>query len=114
MLNRAALVISYHEPFIRWINEADPVKENPGITMEQANDDNTVYLISVGDGEAYADWLALNYDVLFENELGAWYTDPSLWPSDRDRKMFDQWLTVERHTVLYDTVEGAPLVDEDI
>ena len=53
MLNRAALVVSYREPFVRWINEADPVKEDPGITLERSNADTSIYLISAEDGEAY-------------------------------------------------------------
>ncbi len=114
MVNRAALVVSYREPFVRWINEADPVKEDPGITLERANEDTSIYLISVEDGETYEEWLALNYDTLFENELGDWYMDPSLWPEGRDRKMFDQWLSVECHTVLYDTLRDEPLVDDDL
>lgn len=78
--------------------------------MEQANEESTVYLISVEDGEAPEDWLALNFDTLFESELDQWYTDPSLWPAARDRKMFDQWLDVRCHTIIYDTLD-EPLVD---
>ncbi len=110
MLNRAALIISYREPFVQWINEADPAKKKPAITVEQANEDGTVYLISDEDGEAHEEWLALNFDTLFESELSDWYTNRSLWPANRDREMFDEWITVRCHTMIYDTLD-EPLID---
>ncbi len=43
MINRSAVVLKYKDPFVRWINEADPHKDDPEITSESANDDKTVY-----------------------------------------------------------------------
>ena len=43
MLNRTAIILRYQEPFVRWINEADPVVEEPNIDIEP--DECTVYLI---------------------------------------------------------------------
>ena len=34
MLNRTAIILRYQEPFVRWINEADPVVEEPNIDIE--------------------------------------------------------------------------------
>jgi hypothetical protein len=46
MINRGAIVVKLQEPFVRWINEADPVVGNPGISFESANEDKTIYLIT--------------------------------------------------------------------
>ena len=43
MLNRTAIVLRYREPFVRWINEADPYTEDPDISV--GPDEQTVYLI---------------------------------------------------------------------
>ena len=43
MVNRTAVILRYKEPFVRWINEADPDDDSPDITVE-ANEQN-VYLI---------------------------------------------------------------------
>jgi hypothetical protein len=43
MINRAAVILRYKEPFIKWINESDPYKDDPGITAEDANDDRIVH-----------------------------------------------------------------------
>jgi len=42
MINRSAVILKYKEPFVRWINEADPYKDDSGIASENANEDRTV------------------------------------------------------------------------
>jgi hypothetical protein len=112
MINRSAVILRYKDPFVRWINEVDPYEDNPGITLENANDDRTVYLISNDEDENIEKWITLNYKTLFENELEDWYTDKSLWPKKRDKKTFNEWFTVEWHTVLVDTV-NEPIEDDE-
>lgn len=86
MINRAAIILKYKAPAIRWINEADPGDDDPGITEEDVNSERTVYLISeeAGDTPSSVDeWLKRNYEHLFESELAGWYTDPGRWPEKR-------------------------------
>ena len=116
MINRAALILKYKEPAVRWINEADPYHDDPGITLASLNDERTVYLISDDDAESLESierWIKRNVKALFESELEGWYTDPSLWPKKRTLKVFRDWFEVEYHTVLVDTV-GEPITDDDI
>ena len=111
MLNRTAIIVRYREPFVRWINEADPVPGGSHITTEQ--DEQTVYLIHEIENRSELDeWLALNYDALFEAELDAWYTDEALWPKNRTLELFHEWVDVEYHTMVVDLVE-EPLVDDE-
>lgn len=113
MINRAAVILNYKEPFIKWINEADPYDDDPGITAEELRNDKTVYLVSDADADDIEKWISINYKDLFEDELHGWYTDESLWPKKRDRKTFDAWIEVEWHSVIIDTVEGPIEKDED-
>ncbi len=81
MINRAAILLRYKEPAVRWINDADPVVDDPGITMDDVNLDNTVYLIRDEDGEdeeTVDRWVRENYQTLFESELEGWYSDPAV------------------------------------
>ena len=112
MINRAAVILKYKDPFVKWLNKTDPDDEAPGITLAEANDDCTVYLIREEDGENLDEWIALNYKSLLENEMGDWYQDESLWPVKRTEKMFHEWFEVVCHTAIYDTV-GAPIVEDD-
>ncbi|MFH2045295.1 MAG: hypothetical protein ABIK92_09125 [Pseudomonadota bacterium] len=113
MINRAAIILKYKEPFVRWINEADPYEDHKEITLESANEDRTVYLITVEEGENFGKWVSLNFKMLFENELEGWYTDESLWPKNRNKKTFNEWFDFECHTVIIDTVGGAIEDDEE-
>ena len=112
MINRSAVILKYKEPFVRLINEADPYEDDPGIASENANEDRTVYLITEDDAENIEKWISLNFKTLFESELEDWYPDESLWPKKRGRKTFDEWFSVECHTVIIDTVEDAIEDDE--
>ena len=112
MINRAAIILKYKEPFVKWLNAVDPHEEDPGLTIEEANDDCTVYLINEKDSENLDRWIALNYRTLFESELEDWYTDVSLWPGKLTKKLFHEWFEVTCHTAIYDTV-GTPIVEDD-
>ena len=98
---------------MRWINEASPVVDAPGISLESANEDKTIYLISDDDAENLDQWLKESYMALFEQELEEWYVDETLWPENRNRKMFDEWIEIWCHSVLLDTVDGK-IVDDEI
>ena len=116
MINRAAIILRYREPAVRWINEADPYDDDPGITREVVNQERTVYLIRAEDAETSAaveEWIELNYQQLFEAELEGWYTDPTLWPQDLTLQLFREWFDVEYHSVLIDTV-GSRMYDEPL
>jgi 5S rRNA maturation endonuclease (ribonuclease M5) len=112
MINRAAIILTCKEPFVKWINDKDPYDDDPGITIKDANEDRNVYLITDADGENFEKWISINFKTLFENELEGWYTDESLWPRKRDRKTFDEWFSVECHTVIIDTV-GSIIEDDE-
>ena len=97
MINRAAVILRYKSPVVQWINDVDPDDDDPEISLESANEDKIVYLISDQDADtpdALESWLNLNYKALFENELAGWYTDESLWPENRDRALFNEWFEV--------------------
>ncbi|HBI13913.1 MAG TPA: hypothetical protein DDY20_00030 [Desulfobulbaceae bacterium] len=112
MVNRAALLLRYNEPFLRWINTLDPSARDQDISMEEANQDSTVYLIDEEVAENLEEWIAMNYQTLFDIELEGWSMDESLWPQNRDIDLFNQWFTVECHTVLLDTgIE--PIFDDE-
>jgi hypothetical protein len=113
MINRAAVMLKYKETAVQWIHDTDPSHDDSQISLESANRERTVYLISdhdADDDKALARWIKLNYEVLFEAELEGWYTDESLWPQKRTFKLFKEWFDVECHSVIEDTV-GSPIED---
>jgi hypothetical protein len=116
LLNRAAVILKFKAPAIRWVNEADPSPDSHPITEADANTDRTVYLVSDEDAdgdEAINRWLQANFETLFEAELEGWYTDPSMWPQERTWTLFCEWFDVECHTMLIDTV-GDEIYDDEL
>ena len=112
MVNRGAIMLKYKEPFIKWANDADPVKDGSDISLEMANQDKTVYLVSDQAAEHLEGWIRENFTALFEAELDGWYTDEALWPKKRDLKTFNEWFAVECHSLILDTVGGRIFDDE--
>lgn len=109
MINRGAILLKYRDPMVRWINDADPYDDDPGITKEFLRNDRTVYLVADEDAdgpEAVERWVEANYEALFESELAGWYADPSLWPEPRTLEVFHEWFDVEHHSIVVDTVQG--------
>src|ERR687897_2310920 len=76
MLNRAALILWYKQPFVDWINAADPSPSSHTLTLAEGNQEHTVYLVEVEDEDELAEWLARHHEELLEQELNAWDTDP--------------------------------------
>lgn len=114
MINRAAVKLRYKEPAVAWINEADPYNNNTEITIESANEEQTVYLIKDRDADTPADvekWIKFNYDALFESELDGWLTDEELWPKNQSLKLFREWFDVDCYTVIVDNVD-SPIEDD--
>lgn len=112
MVNRTAVILRYKEPFVRWINEADPDDDSPDITVE-ANEQNVYLIHQIEYAQDVDDWIELNYCYLFANELAGWYTDESMWPKNRTLELFREWVDVEYHGAVFDVVDG-PLIDDEI
>jgi hypothetical protein len=112
MLNRDLIIIKYKQPFVDWVNEADPRPGEHRITLDDANEDSPAYLIHEYASEELENWLEECYLPLFENILGEWYTDPALWPQDRTLKLFKAWCELQVHSMVLDYVDG-PLLDDD-
>jgi hypothetical protein len=114
MINRAAVLLRYKSPVVKWINEADPCDDDPDISLESANKERIIYLIPDEDADspdALDAWINSNYKALFENELVGWFTDENLWPEKRDLDLFHEWFDVEYHSIVVDTA-GLPIEDD--
>lgn len=108
-------MLKYKAPAIDWINSVEPTNNGNIITLAEVNRERTVFLIRDEDADTpdiVDEWIKLNYENLFENELFSWYIDEDTWPKKRTLKMFKQWFEVECHTLVLDLV-GEPIVRID-
>ena len=110
MLNRCVVTVRAREPFLLWLQSLpDPTD----ITLDQANQDGTVYLLpDYEDDDEQSRLLAQYYDLIIEDQLAGWWIDQRDWPERRDLVMFTRWFDAEFHSVVIDLVDEA-LRDED-
>ena len=118
MINRAAIILRYKQPAVKWVNDANPYHEidMPEVSLEEINREGAVYLVNDEDADndgSLSAWIEMNFEVLFTNELEGWYADDTLWPDHRTLEMFHEWFDVECHTMILDTVD-EPIEDQDI
>ena len=108
MLNRAVLIVRPKQPFLDWAAGLDDSGLVPDAEGEQ-----TVYLVPEFESdEEGLRVLKRVYAEIFERELDGWHTDPSAWPQKRDFKTFQQWFSIELHSVVEDVVDDALIDDE--
>ncbi|HEX6207077.1 MAG TPA: hypothetical protein VF058_01845 [Actinomycetota bacterium] len=113
MLNRAALILRYKQPFVDWINAADPSPTSHTLTVDEVNQEHTVYLVEVEDEDEPAEWLVRHHEELFEAELNGWYTDPALWPGT-DRSRCSRSGVRSSSTPSWWTTGASPLEDDEL
>lgn len=99
-IDRSLMVVRPKQPFLDWVQSVDYDKD---LTLELVRDEPTAYLIpQLWDDAEQAAILEWCYEEVFEAELESWYTDPDLWPQERDLKMFLDWFDVEFHSLVFD------------
>ena len=100
-IDRSAILVRPKQPFYDWINKV--FKEDKPISELE---ENNIYLIrEMRSNEEIKKWIKKNFDKIFVNELNDWYTDESVWPTNRTHKMFTDWFDVEVHSMVLDLEE---------
>ena len=119
-VNRAALVLKLKKPFLDWLTymseEHDKLdhKLKAGDIETEGFDNKTVYLIpAFEDNDKFDNFLKKNWESIFVEQLGGWYTDPKMWPQDLSWKLFKEWFDYEIQTMVFDTIPDEPLEHED-
>jgi len=113
MLNRDLIVIRIKQPFVDWVNEADPYPDGARMTLKEVNEDLPAFLIQDYACEDLEGWLEQHYQPLFEELLEQWYVDDALWPEDMTLELFKAWCDVSIHSMVFDLVD-EPLIDDQL
>src|SRR5262249_38260744 len=73
-INRSALIATVKRPFVDWLHTADPTSKHIGLA--EVNHEPTVYLVPEFESkEEFAEWLEQHCEIIFEEQLGGWWTD---------------------------------------
>lgn len=111
MINRAAIILTYKQPAIDWINSVEPSDEE-SVSLSAANEERTIYLVDEEDAEDLDSLIGSLYKILFESEFLNWYSEEEFWPKKLSLAMFNDWFDVECDSVIEDLV-GTEIVDDD-
>ena len=103
-LDRGLIILRPKQPFVDWVNSW--TTEDGTVTFEEACTETDGILIpefeSEAEGMAY---VRLHATELFEHTLHEWCDEPSLWPIQRDYKVFCEWIEVRLHSMVFDAAE---------
>ena len=114
VVNRTAISLVGEAPFLEWMRSHDADANKGTLTVARAKPYGTVIMLPEFElEEDVREWVEENASWLFELQLESWTDDESVWPAERDLKMFREWLRVEIHSVVVDAgdddIEGEEL-----
>jgi hypothetical protein len=111
MLNRCAVIVRPAQAYLDWAASLPDADED---IVPDPDGEQTVYLLpDLADGGDVDDMIAQAFGLIFENELESWYPDEAAWPKPRTLAMFQQWFTIEVHSIIHDLAADPLLDDED-
>jgi hypothetical protein len=110
-VHRNLAIVKLKEPFLSWLKAIQ--HPDADMTAEYLNQCCTALLIpDFGLDEDSRAYIYGHYQAIFENELKSWSQDETVFPKQRDLKMFEEWFDIEIYTTVLDTVDGE-IVKED-
>ncbi|HYJ85659.1 MAG TPA: hypothetical protein VEW46_06375 [Pyrinomonadaceae bacterium] len=102
-IDRCLLIVKPKQPFLDWSQSIDYQVD---LTLADLREDSTAYLIPeyemISEQAEILEWC---YQFVFEAELKSWYTDPELWPKERNLEMFLEWFDVRFHSLVFDLLK---------
>lgn len=108
IIDRDVLIIRAKRLFMDWVQSTPDGDQISDEVLSQTN----VYLMPELDKPStWEKFLKMNFHLIFEDQLGGWYTDESLWPQNRTYKMFLEWFDVTYTDIVQDLVEGPIIKD---
>ena len=111
-INRSLITLKPKQPLLDWVRNLD--NESEELTLAELAKDSTVYLVpEIWQDSDQQEALEECYEILFEDQLEAWWTDPTAWPSERNLKLFLDWFEVEFHRLVVDLCDGPICIVED-
>jgi hypothetical protein len=104
-IDRAAIILKVKEPMVEWIRSLGD--DNTEVTLEKTRDDSTVYLVPLMDEEIDTAQIKAGvtdacWEQWFELELSEWAPEEDKWPENRTRELFDKFIDVECHSLVFD------------
>lgn len=100
-VDRIAAIIKPKPRMVEWITRHTEILQK--VSAEQLQTDCTVLLIPVFDSPFQSEeYIKTFYENIFANELTSWKVDEKHWPEQRGWENFQEWFTIEYHSMVFD------------
>lgn len=112
-INRVAVTISFTRKFVDWANNLPDTTFK--FTLETMNDDRPIYLVpAFEDLRDAKGWFDEKKRVVLEEAFESICTEEDWWPKDRSEAAFDEYLTMEIHSMVWDLADDEPLERDEL
>jgi len=96
-INRSVLIIVPKKPFYDWGNRLTPEHQ-----VDKYDECESYLLDNDWNSDEAEEFLKINYDQFFQDQLhGAWTNEPD-WPQNRNWKMFQEWFDWHYSSMVWD------------
>ncbi len=113
-INRLAVTITFKQKFVDWVNQL-PDAGDLKYTLKMLNDDRPVYLVPAYEvTEEAEEWLGPHKTLVLEEAFESICTEEEWWPKDRSEETFDEYLSAEFHSMVFDLVADEPIEKEEM
>lgn len=107
-INRSVLVLVAKQPYYDWGNSLDDSSDIDKF------DECSSHLLDEGWSSTEAEeFLKLNFDELFQEQLHGMWTDESAWPQNRTWEMFNEWFDWHFSSMVWDIFADKKIVWEE-
>jgi len=101
VVDRIVAVLRPTEKMLNWIKGLPHAPDV--MTFKNLQNDCTALLLPPFESPKQADaYVRQIYDGIFDSELISWGIPQEDWPKERNYQLFQEWFTVEYHSVLFD------------
>ena len=112
LVNRSALTLRPRQPYLDWINQlpSELTELEQPLAAGALDNEARVYLIGESEPEqSLAALLAPCWQLLLENELGAWDELGRHWPEPLSLELLTDWFEVSEQALVFDA-QAEPLM----
>jgi hypothetical protein len=108
-VNRVGFSLVPKTPFIEWMEKV----EGPSLFPPEITETPVYLLREMDSNEEVEAWLRQNFELVFQNQLQAWYVDENKWPKNRTYQLFTEWFSLNHHSMIFD-LEDFPVDKEPV
>ena len=111
-INRSAVILRAKSPCLEWQASVSDFSIEDLLKFSSSQEP-VVYLVRENE-DSHEAVIKKEWSHLFESELFGWVTDETMWPQDRNLRMFRAWFEIEVFLLVVNQVEGPVYDSEDV